>query len=799
MKPRSTGPRRASVERRFEPGQSDFPVIAGRALPQFWSLFSPHFRGVFLPPQWRAEGNGIAWSWREPATNPPISAAELATLRKRLAGAQRSFAATAADAPSTSDPRAPAATLAPLAKCLGELIATLLALPDPAFAASTARTEAGLVLHSWGLRSPLTPFYPDAADREISGTVFIAKQAAPDLAVLLETPEGQPISRTSSDANGRFRFLQLTPGYYRVRADSPVTPFPPEGLATETQRASVTGLELHDLAHRLHATKRSLPQLSAHRRKLVVISLVALALGGLALHWTGLNSAPVHGSITSSTATSFAPDTLAKDFGRESLPPLPRSVEPLSREPAPARREVAREPTAIAPPSHAIPFRAPALPAPFDQRSPSATASEPSSGPSVLRGSLSSTPTAAPDNSAPPSASSSPPSPSETLSDSSRSSPSPAATSGNPPSIQNPNSTPPPSPPASHPPSPPTKSPAPDPKPTPSSSAATPPRQTDSPSPEPPTAPTSDPFQKSHKILPLEKPPAPDSNKPDSSDVESPASKTASAIPRPAASADSASPPESTPHTRPPSEPVPPDPVHPTSTELTSINSDSPSTAPRLQHLQLRLAPWRLRLLHDAILPTHPTRVGTLPAESLSALRTRLYREHQKKIPAAFLAPITRRGFALELPPTSPPVTWNMSANSTAITASATATRAEFSWTDAQPPPPFSSFALTSSTGEILARIAFDADRESSFTFVAPLRGWPWLELSSSPTDQPASNLTWQVLTGPEAPASWQFQSHRLDLIAPETTSGRHQRTVALVDQVTGWALITELTQTTEQ
>jgi hypothetical protein len=219
------------------------------------------------------------------------------------------------------------------------------------------------------------------------------------------------------------------------------------------------------------------------------------------------------------------------------------------------------------------------------------------------------------------------------------------------------------------------------------------------------------------------------------------------------------------------------------------------SAEPHFLQLQLRLTPWRLRLLPDSILPTQPTRIGTSPAESPGALRTRLYREHQKKIPAAFLAPITRRGFALELPLPSPPVAWHLAAPSSSLVASTTAARAELSWIDTTPPPPGSRFELTTIAGHVLASVAFDADGEAHLTFSPHLRAWPWFELVSP---APASLVAYVVLSGPEAPATWQLHATRLDLIAPTAKPGRQQRTLALSDKATGWSLTTDLTQTTK-
>ncbi|MBC7369407.1 MAG: hypothetical protein H7343_21785 [Undibacterium sp.] len=206
MSTRPGGPRRAAVELRFGGSSAALPSIAGRALHQYWSLLAPHFRGIFLAPQWRADGTGINWAWREPATNTPLSPAEFATVRKRLPGAQRSLAAPPPDT-LAADPRHAAASHAQIQTCTGEIIATLSPLPASALAAYVARTEQGPLLHSWGLSPALTPFYPDTLNLEIHGTVFIAGRPAPDHQIALANDEGKSLTRTRSDADGRFRFL----------------------------------------------------------------------------------------------------------------------------------------------------------------------------------------------------------------------------------------------------------------------------------------------------------------------------------------------------------------------------------------------------------------------------------------------------------------------------------------------------------------------------------------------------------------------------------------------------------------
>jgi hypothetical protein len=204
MSRRPAGPRRASVQVRAE-SVASLPTVAGKALHQYWSLLAPHFRGILLAPLWRTDGQGLTWSWSEPATPSSLSAAELATVRKRLAAAQRSITAAAEDAPPETSRRG-GVNMVELATGSASVVNALAGLTDTALAPFVVRCEQGLMIHSWGLATALVPFDPDKLDRAIGGTVFVAGQPAAAATVHLSAPSGPPLSQTHTDAGGRVQF-----------------------------------------------------------------------------------------------------------------------------------------------------------------------------------------------------------------------------------------------------------------------------------------------------------------------------------------------------------------------------------------------------------------------------------------------------------------------------------------------------------------------------------------------------------------------------------------------------------------
>ncbi|HEY8994396.1 MAG TPA: hypothetical protein VIM71_07040, partial [Lacunisphaera sp.] len=83
--------RRACALLKVGRGQPARPMVENRPLFGYWAILMPHFRGVLLPPQNRTD-ESIQWTWTETTDHDAISSTELATIRKRLAGAQQSLA-----------------------------------------------------------------------------------------------------------------------------------------------------------------------------------------------------------------------------------------------------------------------------------------------------------------------------------------------------------------------------------------------------------------------------------------------------------------------------------------------------------------------------------------------------------------------------------------------------------------------------------------------------------------------------------------------------------------------------------
>jgi hypothetical protein len=804
MSTQPSGSRRACAELRFSATPPTIPAIAGRVLHQYWPLLSPHFRGIFLPPQWR-DGTGLTWTWRETAAPNSFSAAELITLRKRLTAAQRSLTDTAEDAP-LADARRAVVSLAQIQSRTQEVVAALLALPDPVLAAYVVRTDHGPVLHSWGLSPALVPFYPDATDCEISGTVFRALSPAPAHEVLLETPDGKHLARTPSDANGRFRFPKISPGHYRVRVASATASFPSKGLAVEVQRTALTGLELHDVAN-------ARPPFPVARARTLRRLIYAFA-GALALLLIGFvfwrHPPPLTPHLLADSETDLRSARAAFDPGvapdpgvASDLTPAPgisASITPSRRASHPADFEPAPR-TAIS--RTFLPRREPpAPPAP-----PNATASAAAAASSIHSDpAAASSPATAPDSSpdtsasAPPAAKSTHPTAhSPQTAAPSRPAQNPAASATPPASAPTPNSPPPVLP------SPVSKKNL-----TPTAASSAPARPKANAAAKAPAANAiaaalADAREAAAELTPPDLPKTQPIPTPQSPPVSTPLSTPPLLPSAPPSDPDEKFPP---PQLRPPVaviSPTPPDEPPARDSHALLAPPDPPALALRADALRIRLhlTPWRLRLLRDTILPTYPARAAE--QATVDALRARLFSERQQQIPASFQHPLIQRGFALDLPPSpasSAPAFWRDAAGATPAktTANATSIHAEFTWRESHPQPTTpATFTLFSTDHRELARVTFDTDGEATLTTATDVQGWPWLALVA-PDPKSTARFDWQVLHGPSAPATWRrpASAHRLDLIAPPNETGLRQRTLALVDETSGWALVSELSTTGE-
>lgn len=148
--------------------------IGSRAVHQYWALLAPYFRDVLLTPQRRAEDQVIAWSWREEGESRVPTGAELAALRKRLAGDLQAFVDNVADGAEEGRGLVAAGNapgIGQIAAAMEGWVSRLLAMSDNEFVSYVACTESGLRLHSWGLTTAVVPRFPetDKAKTESGG------------------------------------------------------------------------------------------------------------------------------------------------------------------------------------------------------------------------------------------------------------------------------------------------------------------------------------------------------------------------------------------------------------------------------------------------------------------------------------------------------------------------------------------------------------------------------------------------------------------------------------------------------
>lgn len=241
------GSRRAVAEIRFGEDRSGLTKVGGRSIHQYWSLLSPHFRDVLLAPQRRSDDGGVAWTWREALDKKPLTASELAGVRKRLERGNESFAENPVN-PLMGDDRSGTSSQALIDQVAAKVKAmaeSLAAKSDAALADFVCRTETGAMVHSWGVVSPASIYYPDALDSGVSGVVLVGgKPSSAGYEVVVENAQGLSVARTQSDEAGEFLFSKIAPGRYRVRVTSGRMKFPAKGVPVTVERGVMTRLEL---------------------------------------------------------------------------------------------------------------------------------------------------------------------------------------------------------------------------------------------------------------------------------------------------------------------------------------------------------------------------------------------------------------------------------------------------------------------------------------------------------------------------------------------------------------------------
>jgi len=240
------GSRRAVAEIRFGEDRKGITQVGGRSIHHYWKLLSPHFRDVLLSPQRRSDDGGVVWSWRELTENKPLTAAELASVRKRLERGIESFAENPVSPLMGEDLNGAGsqALVDQVVTKVKAMVETFAAKTDTALAESACRTEAGVMIHSWGVATPAQIIYPDGLESGISGVVRIGDKPGLDYEVVIENAQGLSVARTKSDKGGGFVFPKIGPGRYRVRVTSGKVKFPAKGVMLTVERGVMSRVEL---------------------------------------------------------------------------------------------------------------------------------------------------------------------------------------------------------------------------------------------------------------------------------------------------------------------------------------------------------------------------------------------------------------------------------------------------------------------------------------------------------------------------------------------------------------------------
>lgn len=245
------GSKRAVAEIRFGEDRAGVAKVGGRSIHQYWSMLSPHFRDVFLAPQRRSDDGGVSWTWREPAEQQSLTAAELAGVRNRLERAKESFEENPVS-PLMSEARGGGASsqeiidqLMVRVKALAEGLA---GKPDAALAEFVCRTETGVMVHSWGLNAAAKITYPDSQESAVSGIVLFGGKGSAGNDVVIDNARGLRVARTTTDEAGGFSFPKLAPGRYRVRVISGPGEFSNKGVSVTVERGETSRIELRSTA-----------------------------------------------------------------------------------------------------------------------------------------------------------------------------------------------------------------------------------------------------------------------------------------------------------------------------------------------------------------------------------------------------------------------------------------------------------------------------------------------------------------------------------------------------------------------
>jgi len=229
---------------------------------------------------------------------------------------------------------------------------------------------------------------------------------------------------------------------------------------------------------------------------------------------------------------------------------------------------------------------------------------------------------------------------------------------------------------------------------------------------------------------------------------------------------------------------------------IPSVAFATDSTAPRSKpevpsvgwtSVEVEASAWRVRLLGDAILPTQPVRAGT--ANTLAAERAKALAERRAQLPAVFANLRARWGFMVGVAGHS--LLWREVSGAALHENELSGQRAELEWWEGKPVSAGEHEAVDE-LGHIWARLKIDADGDCFLHLAEGVDGWYCRSV-----DGDTRALAWRRSDQRPLPPAWRGttdeQSARL-IIPLGATGGSTAESAALVDEASGWALVSRVT-----
>ncbi|MFT3782657.1 MAG: hypothetical protein QM790_11640 [Nibricoccus sp.] len=213
----------------------------------------------------------------------------------------------------------------------------------------------------------------------------------------------------------------------------------------------------------------------------------------------------------------------------------------------------------------------------------------------------------------------------------------------------------------------------------------------------------------------------------------------------------------------------------------------------------VQVGEWVARLRRDAIVPTLPVKEGA--GDSTEALRSQVLREERAHISVMLRRPTLQYGFNFKLTVAAKAQQISWQGAQQAMVSLSVGENAEIGWPGVVSPANCA-FSLVAADGSELARVEFDGEGRARVGAKTDVRASFWIGALYSRTEDVRSNgmprYVWQVLGGALGSSPWFNNSAwcngagcRLDVVLNGAPPAGTR--LALMDQLSGWQLTTEL------